>query len=270
MGIFLQYGNSTARWIEISRRYLNEATCHNHTLLYQHLHHARQSRTRGGSHRGDIQRQYRYGTRTANTLVRQFFFCFKENYREEAAAEIANWTIKHGVEDYFDKSFATFVWNVIERGKYEDLMEPQRLYEFFTSAWAKAATPSLDQIVSPRKLIDSNVQVKGVDGERGAWERYHLEKLKKRENECGRRLSRTKARLERENESYLGEFAHKLSAVMDDVRAEIRQTSSKAPEAIAHLAEDTIGSITSTVTCNGRPELPYIVRENLPANEGRR
>ena len=55
---------------------------------------------------------------------------------------------------------------------------------------------------------------------------------------------------------------------MDDVRAEIRQTSSEATEAIAHLAEDTIGSITSTVTRNVRAELQNIVRENLPANGG--
>ena len=49
----------------------------------------------------------------------------------------------------------------------------------------------------------------------------------------------------------------------------IRQTSSEATEAIAHLAEDAIGSITSTVTFfNVRAELHNIVRENLPANGG--
>ena len=57
---------------------------------------------------------------------------------------------------------------------------------------------------------------------------------------------------------------------MDDVRAEIIKTSSEATEAIAHLAEDTIGSITSTVTRNVRAELQNIVRENLPANGGGR
>ena len=57
---------------------------------------------------------------------------------------------------------------------------------------------------------------------------------------------------------------------MDDVREEIRQTSSEATEAIAHLAEDTIGSRTSTVTRNVRAELQNIVRENLPANGGGR
>ena len=57
---------------------------------------------------------------------------------------------------------------------------------------------------------------------------------------------------------------------MDDVRAEIRQTSSEATEATAHLAEDTIGSITSTVTRIVRAELQSIVRENLPANGGGR
>ena len=62
------------------------------------------------------------------------------------------------------------------------------------------------------------------------------------------------------------ELTHKQSAAMDDVRAEKRQTSSEATEAIAHLAEDTIGSITSTVACDVRAELHSIVRENLPAN----
>ena len=66
------------------------------------------------------------------------------------------------------------------------------------------------------------------------------------------------------------ELTHKQSAAMDDVRAEKRQTSSEATEAIAHLAEDTIGSITYTVTCNVRAELHNIVRENLPANGGGR
>ena len=55
---------------------------------------------------------------------------------------------------------------------------------------------------------------------------------------------------------------------MDDVRAEMRQTSSEATEAIAHLAEDTIGSITFTVTRNVGAELQNIVGENLPANGG--
>ena len=119
-------------------------------------------------------------------------------------------------------------------------MEAQRFFEFLTSAWAKAATPSLDQIVSARKLLDSNVQAEGVDREREAWKKYYLEKLKEQEDECEHSLSRTKPRLERENEARLVQLTHKQSAVMDDVRAEIRQTSSEATEAIAHLAEDTI------------------------------
>ena len=47
-----------------------------------------------------------------------------------------------------------------------------------------------------------------------------------------------------------------------------RQTLSEATEAIAHLAEDPIGSITSTVTRNMRAELQNIDGENLPANGG--
>ena len=104
----------------------------------------------------------------------------EENYREESAAEIAIWTIKQCVEDYSDKSFGTFVWNVIERGECDDLVEAQRFFEFLTRAWAKAATPSLDQIVSAGKRLDINVQAKGVDRERGAWKKYYLEKLKSR------------------------------------------------------------------------------------------
>ena len=70
--ITYKYRNSTSRWIEIRRSYLDEATGHHHTLPYQHLHHVRQPGTRGGPHRGYFRRQYRYGTRTSNTLVRQF------------------------------------------------------------------------------------------------------------------------------------------------------------------------------------------------------
>ena len=100
-------------------------------------------------------------------------------------------------------------------------------------------------MVSARRLLNSNVQAKEVDRERGAWKKYYLKKLKEQEDECRRSLSRTKARLEREDETYLVELTHKQLEVVDDVRAEIRQTSSEATEAIAHLAEDTIGSVTS-------------------------
>ena len=61
------------------------------------------------------------------------------------------------------------MWNVIDRAECEDLIEAQRFFEFFTSAWANAATPSVDQMVSARKPLDSNVQAKEVDHEPGAW-----------------------------------------------------------------------------------------------------
>ena len=102
----------------------------------------------------------------------------------------------------------------------------------------------------------------------GIWKNYYLEKLKGQEDECGLSLSRTKPRLERENEACLVKITHKQSAVMDYVGAEIKQTSSEGTEVIAHLAKDTIGSIPSTVTCNVRVELRSIGRENLPANRG--
>ena len=38
-------------------------------------------------------------------------------------------------------------------------------------------------MVSARTLLDSNVQAKRVDRERGAWKKYHLEKLKEQEDE---------------------------------------------------------------------------------------
>ena len=71
--------------------------------------------------------------------------------------------------------------------------------------------PKLDQMVSARKLLDSNVQAKGVDRERGAWKNYYLEKLKEQDDECKRSLGRTKARLERENEACLVEL-HTVSS----------------------------------------------------------
>ena len=98
-------------------------------------------------HTGDISDDSIATGQERRTLLYDRFPFLEENYREEAAAEIANWTIKQGVEDFSDKSFGTFVWNVIERGGYEDLMEAQRFFEFVTSARAKAATPSLDQMV---------------------------------------------------------------------------------------------------------------------------
>ena len=57
-------------------------------------------------------------------------------------------------------------------------------------------------MVSARKRLDSNVQAKGFDRERGAWKKYNLEKLKEHEDEGRRSLSRTKARLKRENEAF--------------------------------------------------------------------
>ena len=125
-------------------------------------------------------------------------------------------------------------------------------------------------MVSAQKPLDSKVQAKGVNHERGARKKCYPDKLKEQEDQCRRGLSCAKARLEREIEARLliMELTHKQSVVTDDVKAEIRQTSSEATEAMAHLAEDTIGSITYTGTCNVRAELHNIVRENLPANGG--
>ena len=157
-------------------------------------------------HTGDVSDDSIATGQERQTRLYDRFPFLEENYREESAAEIANWTIEHGVEEYSDKSFGTFAWNVIERGQYDDLVEAQRFFEFLTRACVKAATPSLDQMVSARQLLDRNVQAKGVDRERGAWKKYYLEK---QEDECKRRLGHTKARLERENEACLVELTHK-------------------------------------------------------------
>ena len=37
-------------------------------------------------------------------------------------------------------------------------------------------------MVSARKCLDSNMQAKGVDPERGAWKKYYLEELKVQED----------------------------------------------------------------------------------------
>ena len=84
------------------------------------------------AHTGNISDDSIATTQEQRTRSYDRFPFLEENYREEAAAEIANWTIKQGVEDYCDKSFGTLVWNVIERGEYEDLMEAQRFFEFLT------------------------------------------------------------------------------------------------------------------------------------------
>ena len=125
-------------------------------------------------------------------------------------------------------------------------------------------------MVSAKKSLDSKVQTRVVDRERGAWKKYYLEKLKEREDECRRSLCRTKARLEVGKEACLVELTHRQSAVMDDVRTKIWQTSSEATQAFAHLAEDTTGCVSSTPTFNVRAELNNVVRKNLPANGGGR
>ena len=109
------------------------------------------NKERDVAHTGDISHDSIDTRQERRTRLYDSFPFLKGNYREEAAAEIVNWTINQGVEDNSDKSFGTFVCNVIERGEYEDSMEAQRFFEFLTSAWAKAATLSLDQMISARK-----------------------------------------------------------------------------------------------------------------------
>ena len=203
--ILHKYMDSTARWIDGSRSGGAIWTKPHVIITHYYINIYTMSDNQEGeeAHIGDISDDSITTGQEQRTRLYDRFPFFEENYREEAAAEIANWTIKQGVEDYSDKSFGTFVWNVIERGEYDDLVEAQRFFEFLTSAWAKAAAPSLDQMISARKRLDGNVQAMEVDGERGAWKKYYLEKLKEQEDEFKRSLGRTKARLEREDEPCL-------------------------------------------------------------------
>ena len=143
------------------------------------------------------------------TRLNDGFTFLENNNREEAAAEIDNWIITQGVKTYSVKSFGTFVWKAIENGECEDLMEAHRLFVCLPAHGTKLPPQNIDQMVSARTLFDSNVQAEKVDHEREAWKKYYLEKLKEQEDECGRSLSRRKARLERENEACPVEISHK-------------------------------------------------------------
>ena len=55
-------------------------------------------------HTGDISDDSIATGQERRTRLCDRFLFFEKNYREEAAAEIANWTVKQGVEDYSDKS----------------------------------------------------------------------------------------------------------------------------------------------------------------------
>ena len=73
---------------------------------------------RDEAYTGDISDGIMATRQERRTRLYDRFSSLKENYREEAAAENASWTIKQGVENDTDKSFGTFVWNVIESGEY--------------------------------------------------------------------------------------------------------------------------------------------------------
>ena len=151
------------------------------------LHHIRQPGMRGGSRWGYFRRPYSYEIRMANTLVRQASFVGRKLHRKGSGGDrqLDHQAKRRRLLRYV---IGTFVWNVIERGKYEDLMEAQRFCAFLISAWAKAVTPSSHQMVSARKFLDSNVQAKEFDRERGAWKKYYLEKLRSRKKNAGAAL----------------------------------------------------------------------------------
>lgn len=63
----------------------------------------------------------------------------RRTIHEEAAAEIANWIFKQGIEDCPDTFFGLFVRNVVESKEKEDV-EAQRLFGFLTNACTNLPT----------------------------------------------------------------------------------------------------------------------------------
>ena len=99
------------------------------------------------------------------------------------------------------------------------------------------------------------------DRERGAWKKYYLETLKEREDQCKYSLSRMKDRFERGREECMADLKRTQSDAVKEYQAEMRH-------AIAYLAKDTIGSITSTVSRNVRADLETFINDKLATREG--
>ena len=137
---------------------------------------------------------------------------------------------------------------MIESKDHTTLVEVQSYFGFLITTWTKVGTPSLEQLNSANKILDRNVHDAGIDKERGAWREYYLEKLKEREDRCESSLSRMKDGVACGSEEWKADLKHEQSAAVKQCGAEMRH-------AIAHLAEGTIGSITSTVSRNVKADL---------------
>ena len=133
------------------------------------------------------------------------------------------------------------MWKVIESKDHTTLVGVESYFAFVVAAWTKVGTPSLQQLNSVSKVFDRNVHNAGINKERGAWKKCYLGMLKEREDKCEYILSRMKDRVARDSEEYKADLKRKQSDAVKQCQAEMRH-------AIAHLAEDTIGSITSTVS----------------------
>ena len=121
-------------------------------------------------------------------------------------------------------------------------LQAQSLFGFGHTAWTKIGTPSLDQLIAVRKTLENNAHAT-ENIERVAWKMFYKKKLKEREDKCFDSLRKTKDRLERDNEEWLAGLKHKQS------------------EAIAPLAEYTIGSITATVTRQFRADIKQFLTQ---------
>ena len=61
---------------------------------------------------------------------------------------------------------------VVQDKDHETLFEAQRVFSFLISAWTKVDNPSVDQMISATKNLDSKVQATRVYSETGAWKRF--------------------------------------------------------------------------------------------------
>ena len=183
------------------------------------------------------------------------------DYSEERAVEISNWALEQHIQDYSDECFGSFVWKVIESKDHTTVVEVQSYVGFVITAWTKVGTPSLQQLHSVSKVLYRIVHNTGIDKERGAWKKYYLERLREREDQCEYSLSRMKDRVARDSGECKADLKRKQSDAVNQCQAEMRH-------AIAHLEEGTIGSITSTVSCNVRADLETFIKDQLAAREG--
>ena len=147
-----------------------------------------------------------------------------------------------------------------ESKNHDALLEAQSFFHFAFTAWTKVGTPSVYQLNTVGKAIDSNVHLTGLDSDRGAWRRFYEKNTTEMEDECRRSLIGTKDSLARDHEECTTHLKRKQSNAIEECKTEMRQNSS---EAIVNLAEDTIGNILATVSRTFRGNMKSIVKERL-------